>query len=151
VIFAGETAAAVLFSRRAMCRQAGARRESPGTDSLASLRFLPAHRPIGPIGGKFFCTPRDLAKDRSVAPLRRRFALPPARAQPRGASTIIAEMPVPQAFLEWIAHRDGCVAQNRAHARRTRGAPQRCIDRSSRRFPVVHHSLSGFAVFCVVL
>jgi hypothetical protein len=61
------------------------------------------------------------------------------------------EMPVPQAFIQSIENREMIAPRKHSQARRTQGKVNRRADRSSRCSDVVHHSLSGFAVFFVVL
>jgi hypothetical protein len=63
----------------------------------------------------------------------------------------VAETVVPQAFLQFRHGADQATPMRRDHATRVRGRTARRARRSATRIVVVHHSLSGFAVFCVLL
>jgi hypothetical protein len=104
-----------------------------------------------PIGGKNFRRPHEDAEDRSLAPSRGALAAPTRASALRLRHARVTEVPVPQAFLRFVCEGDRTTPPRRAHAPRRRGRTTRRADASPPRAVAVHHSLSGFAVFFVVL
>jgi hypothetical protein len=79
--------------------QTGARRESLGTDSLLSARFLVRASPIEPTGGKFFCAPHGGIATRFIASSPRAMTPSPHGAPSWRDCAIITEVPAAQLFL----------------------------------------------------
>jgi hypothetical protein len=127
-------------------------RESLRTDSLARGHFRRHAPPIGPIGGKNFCTAFGVAADRSIASFA--HACDEA-SNPAGTAVLVIralQKPLCRRHLFDSSPRPSL----RPSARRNRarcgcGGTRRRVDPSPLRVGVVHHSLSGFAVFCVLL
>src|SRR5262249_5398124 len=141
----------VVFLTRPIGAQAGHASRITCTDSLRSPRFLPQASPDPPDSGKFFRAPRGSLRSASSHPraihLRRRC---PARTRVAVVPSC-EEMPAAPAFLRFTENREIIARRKRSQAWRAHGRVNRRADRSSQRSVVVHHSLSGFAVFFVVL
>jgi len=125
-------------------------------ESLALIRssrrdFWSAQRPIDPTGGKFFAAAARRAAPRFIASSRTAWAAPTCAERARQARASIEEMPVRRAFLLMrLKLQSRCAtkdARRSAHARTSEWSG----DHAWRRSIVVHRSLSGFAVFFVVL
>jgi len=132
-------------------RRATALRESPAPIRSLATVFRRASSRSALVAQKFFNRLPGACVEHSRARTRRAFVASARHQAARCTSSRIAEATVPQAFLASLGDDGECAADCGVRAPRPRAREKQRADPRSRRSGVVHHSLSGFAVFFVVL
>jgi hypothetical protein len=134
-----------------MRRAERSRRESPALIRSLRTDFHHASSRSAPAVEKIFNRAQGASADAACArSWRALLASARIAASPRARQRVL-EIPVSQAFMSSHDGEVECASYRAECASRRCAGAQRGADESSPRAGVVHHSLSGFAVFFVLL